>query len=101
MEDHERNDQFEEGGTGAEGSALLSGSGGPRRGEEDIVFDFSKMSTLKVSDLAVMLTAHQIASEEERTVWVTGLPRDSWLIIRALGLEGYFRPFPYLASEEA
>ena len=102
MEEHGRNDRIAEARVRKfSGTERRFGSAGTFRGERDLIFDLSKMNGIKVSDLSLMLTAHRVARADERTVWVTGLDRECWVVIRALGLEAYFRPFPYLACEEA
>ncbi|NIP57832.1 MAG: hypothetical protein GWM92_17770 [Gemmatimonadetes bacterium] len=50
------------------------------------------------ADLALLLTACQIAEEEDRTVWAAGLPSSTWGALNAMGLGHFFRHFPL--SEE-
>lgn len=67
-------------------------STGPSSG--DLVFDFSELDPMRVQDLSVLLTARQLAFEDDRTVWATEVPFQIWQTLQALGLSGYFRPFP-------
>lgn len=60
----------------------------------DLVFDFSELEPMRVQDLSVLLTARRLALEHDRTVWAADVPMEIWETLQALGLTGYFRPFP-------
>lgn len=88
------------------GSGPIEGSvagrgGSSDNGASDIVFDFSALDEMRVQDLSVMLTARQVASEDDRTVWATGVPVQTWRTLYAMGLSGFFRPFPISEVEDA
>ncbi len=84
----------------------ISGSGAARRGTSepeasDIVFDFSALDEMRFQDLSFLLTARQLVSEDDRTVWATGVPMETWRTLYAMGLSGLFRPFPISDVEDA
>jgi len=58
------------------------------------VFDFSDVGRIDLPALAIILTARELLPEENRQVWVAGLPGHFWSSMEAMGLEGYFTPFP-------
>ena len=60
----------------------------------DPVFDFTGIERVDVSSLALLLTAGHLAHEDDRNVWVTGVPEQAWDVLQALGLESFFLPFP-------
>lgn len=60
----------------------------------DLVFDFTETGRIDLAGMAFLFTARELASEEDRLVWVTGLPPQIWDFLRSLGLEGYFKAFP-------
>lgn len=74
---------------------------GPGPDASDVVFDFSDLEQMRVQDLTVLLTARQVAMEEDRTVWAAGVPVRTWRILHAMGLGGFFKPFPTSDVEEA
>ncbi len=63
-------------------------------GPSDLVFDFSDLDQMRVQDLSVMLTARQMAFADDRTVWAAGVPVHTWRTLHAMGLRGFFKPFP-------
>lgn len=60
----------------------------------DVVFDFTGIERVDVSSLSLLLTAGHLAHEDDRNVWVTAVPDQAWHVLHALGLEGFFLPFP-------
>jgi len=60
----------------------------------DLVFAFSGGEKLDLHGLSLLLTAQQMAHDDDRTVWVAGLSQRSWLLLEALGLNGLFKAFP-------
>lgn len=98
MRDHGRED-LEDGGDSRIGpSAPVHGSG-TNDSRPDLVFDFSGLDEMTVLDLSVLLTAQRLASREDRTVWATGVAHQTWFALDAMGLTGFFKPFP--AEENA
>ena len=43
---------------------------------------------------AVYAAARELAMDENRKVWLAGLPPEFWSLMTSMGLEGYFIPFP-------
>lgn len=60
----------------------------------DVVLDLSDHDELGVADLALLLTAQQIAQREYRSIWIAGLPLEAWHTLHEMGLSHFFRPFP-------
>lgn len=75
--------------------------GGPAGDGSGLVFDFSDLDHMRVQDLSVLLTARQMASADDRTVWATGVEAQTWKALRAMGLKGYFKQFPTSDMEKA
>ena len=73
--------------------------GGPVR--RDLVVDLSEMKELDVTSLALLLTAQQNAQKEDRAIWLTGVPVETWQTLRAMGLGRFFKPFPGSAGAAA
>lgn len=86
------------GGIGGSGAA---GRGTSEPEASDIVFDFSALDEMRFQDLSFLLTARQLVSEDDRTVWATGVPMETWRTLYAMGLSGFFRPFPTSDVEDA
>ena len=63
----------------------------------DLVVDLSGIKTLDLKSLALLLTAQQQAREEDREVWLAGVPTRIWQALGAMGLRGLFKPFPLSA----
>jgi anti-anti-sigma regulatory factor len=63
----------------------------------DLVVDLSGIKTLDLKSLALLLTAQQQAREEDREVWLAGVPTRIWQALGAMGLRGFFKPFPLSA----
>ena len=85
-------------GTGGSGAAR-TGPSEPR--SSDIIFDFSALEEMRFQDLSFALTAQRLVSEDEGTVWATGVPVETWRTLYAMGLSGFFRPFPTSDVEDA
>lgn len=66
----------------------------------DLVFDFSGVGHVDLAGLSILLTARQLAHLDQRDVWVRGLPDDTWRVLYALGLQGYFRLFPQMIGPQ-
>ena len=65
----------------------------PRK-KGDLVLDLSGMKELDVTSLALLLTAQQKAKQEDRAVWLAGVPIRVWQALNAMGLGRFFKPFP-------
>ena len=72
----------------------LDASGAEVNTPPDLVFDFTNTGRIDLAGMSLLFTARELASEEDRLVWVAGLPAQIWEFLRSLGLEGYFKPFP-------
>lgn len=60
----------------------------------DLVVDLSGVQQLDVTDLALLLTAQQNASKEDRAIWLAGVPMGIWKALHEMGLGRFFKPFP-------
>ena len=60
----------------------------------DWVFSVVDSDALDLQGIALLMTARELAQDQERTVWLAGLPPAFWRFMDAMGLEGYFIPFP-------
>jgi anti-anti-sigma regulatory factor len=60
----------------------------------DLVLDLSGIQELDAANLALLLTTQQQAEEEDRDVWLAGVPLQVWQALNALGLGRFFKPFP-------
>jgi ABC-type transporter Mla MlaB component len=60
----------------------------------DLVVDLSGIKELNLASLALLLTAQQQAKEEDRAVWLAGVPLNVWQALDAMGLGKFFKPFP-------
>jgi len=60
----------------------------------DPVFDFTGVGRVDLGALALMLTARELLPEENRRVWVAGLPGSFWTSMQSMGLDGYFMQIP-------
>jgi len=65
----------------------------PRK-EGDLVVDLSGIRELDLISLALLLTAQQKAEQEDRDVWLAGVPLHVWQALNAMGLGRFFKPFP-------
>jgi len=64
------------------------------RKKGDLVVDLSGIKELDLPSLALLLTAQQKAEQENRNVWLAGVPLHVWQALNAMGLGGFFIPFP-------
>jgi hypothetical protein len=60
----------------------------------DWVFSVEDSDSLDLQGISLLMTARELAQDEGRTVWLAGLPMEFWRFMNAMGLEGYFIPFP-------
>ena len=65
----------------------------PRK-EGDLVVDLSGIRELDLTSLALLLTAQQKAEQEDRDVWLAGVPFHVWQALNAMGLGRFFKAFP-------
>lgn len=56
--------------------------------------DLSDFAELDSTSLALLLTAQRQVEEEDREVWLAGVPFHIWTALNAMGLGRFFRPFP-------
>jgi anti-anti-sigma regulatory factor len=61
---------------------------------KDLVLDLSGARDLNVANLSLLLTAQQQAQEEDRAVWLAGVPFEVWRSLHIMGLGSFFKPFP-------
>lgn len=94
-----RNQEWDSGGRIETPVTAGGGEQAPR--SPDLIFDFSGLGRMTAADLALLVTAQQLADEEDRTVWVAGLPSSTWGTLRAMGLGHLFRPFPLTEERRA
>ena len=74
----------------------VAGPEGPRartRGK-DLVVDLSGIRKLDHANLSLLLTAQRQAQEEDRAIWLAGVPFEVWQALHAMGLGDFFKPFP-------
>ncbi len=60
----------------------------------DLMVDLTGVEALDLTSLALLLTAQQNAQQEDRAVWLVGVPLPVWKTLQAMGLGRFFRPFP-------
>lgn len=72
----------------------------PRK-EGDLVVDFSGIRELNLASLALLLTAQQKAKQEDRSVWLAGVPRTVWSALDSMGLGKFFKSFPVSGESDA
>jgi len=60
----------------------------------DLVLDLSGIQELDVANLSLLLTTQQKAEQEDRDVWLVGVPLQIWQALHAMGLGQFFKPFP-------
>lgn len=87
MDNHERDEKRREAGL-----ALVVRTEAPEA-ETDIVFDFTGLHRPALTDLALILTA-RLSSDPENRVWVRALPKGTWNVLEALGLDHLFLLYP-------
>jgi ABC-type transporter Mla MlaB component len=56
------------------------------------------VKTLDLASLALLLTAQRQAQEEDRIVWLAGVPAQIWRALEAMGLNRFFKAFPVSAE---
>lgn len=71
--------------------ALAPGREAPA--ETHVVFDFTGMRGIGLSDLALVLTA-RLRAGPAGTVWVRQIPYETWQVLKALGLDHLFHVYP-------
>ena len=74
---------------------------GRNSGPRDWVFAFHDSDALDMQGISLLLTARGLAAQEDRRIWLAGLPGEFWHFMEALGLDGFFLPFPELEPQEA
>jgi ABC-type transporter Mla MlaB component len=74
---------------------------GSCRESGDLVVDLSGIRKLDFASLALLLTAQQQAEQEDRVVWLAGVPVQIWRNLTASGLGRFFRPFPVSGEKVA
>ena len=67
----------------------------------DLVVDLSDIKELNLATLALLLTAQQKAKEEDREVWLAGVPLSVWRALDTMGLGRFFKPFPVSREVDA
>jgi len=60
----------------------------------DLVVDLSGVQSLDLMNLALLLTAQRQVEQEDRRVWLAGVPPHLWQALRAMGLGAFFEAFP-------
>ena len=75
-------------------SVLESSEVAAPRKKGDLVVDLSGVRELDFANLALLLTAQQKAEQEDRDVWLAGVPINVWQALNAMGLGQFFKPFP-------
>ena len=60
----------------------------------DLVFDFTDLDGMDVYGLSLVLTAGQMARDEDRVVWLAGMNPRTAHILGSLGLSDFFRFMP-------
>lgn len=66
----------------------------PSRDARDLILDFTEMNTLDLQFVSLLFTAREKAVDEDREVWVAGLPETFWIFLRSMGLEEFFNLLP-------
>ena len=68
---------------------------GPEK--RDLVVDLTGINHLDLESLALILTAQQQAEQEDRRVWLAGVPLRIWKTLDDMGLGRLFSFFPVSA----
>ena len=92
MNEHEMEDRM-----GEEARTIPALVGRNRRrapDQRDLVVDLSGVRELDVTSLALLLTAQQNAQQEDRAIWLAGVPMGMWQALHEMGLGRFFKPFP-------
>ena len=69
------------------------GAVGNREGR-GLVVDLSGTRYLDQADLALLLTAQQLAAQDDRDTWLAGIALPLWQALQAMGLGRFFRSLP-------
>jgi hypothetical protein len=69
------------------------GAAGTREGR-GLVVDLSGIRYLGQADLALLLTAQQLAAQDDRETWLAGITLPLWYALQAMGLGRFFRSLP-------
>jgi len=59
-----------------------------------LVVDLSGTRHLNQQNLALLLTAQQMAEQEDRDTWLAGVSLPLWHALQAMGLSRFFRSLP-------
>jgi anti-anti-sigma regulatory factor len=59
-----------------------------------LVVDLSGTRYLDQADLALLLTAQQLAAQDDRDTWLAGIALPLWHSLQAMGLGRFFRSLP-------
>lgn len=91
MSEHEKQATFRETEEGTE-MGFPKPLPGPKK--RDLVVDLTGITRLDLKSLALLLTAQQQAEQEDRKVWLAGVPLRIWKALDDMGLGRLFRFFP-------
>ena len=91
MNEHEKRTTFREAEKGPE-AVFPKPLHGPKK--RDLVVDLTGITRLDLKSLALLLTAQQQAEQEDRRVWLAGVPLRIWKALDDMGLGRFFRFFP-------
>jgi ABC-type transporter Mla MlaB component len=62
--------------------------------ERGLVLDLSGTKDLDQANLAFLLTVQQLAAQQDRDTWLTGVTLPLWHGLQAMGLGRFFRSLP-------
>ena len=95
MNEHEKKRTFQ----GArKGTGVLSPEVRTGPEKRDLVVDLTGINHLDLESLALILTAQQQAEQEDRRVWLAGVPLRIWKTLDDMGLGRLFSFFPVSAQ---
>lgn len=77
-----------------EGAELVIPKPQARPEKRDLVVDLTGITRLDLRSLAILLTAQQQAEQEDRRVWLAGVPLRIWQTLDEMGLGRFFKFFP-------
>lgn len=92
MNEHENEHRDQERSQDVTVFETTNACGARRKG--DLVVDLSRVKQLDLASLTLLLTAQQKAKEEDRAVWLVGVPLNVWKALDAMGLGKFFKAFP-------
>lgn len=72
---------------------LQEGSEADEARRDEPVFDFTGLRRPELRDLSFVLTA-RLQSDPDDRVWVRALPKSTWGVLEALGLDHLFCAYP-------